>query len=508
MRVSLALGLCLLLGMPQPATAQEWQFQALRQLIESHSVDRVETLLGLLPEDLRAHYALVFASRSLQDASFESPRAVLFGRSAHFVLTFNGEASQRGFDAVETMEFDSETHGFVFREIQFAPGQPQSVSISAPNPPRCVACHGQPARPIWDVAPLWPGVYGERYGAGLSAVEQRGMQRFLAAQEAHPRYRNLSNIAALAERRTYVASARDAYNSVASEPPNARLSVLLANLNVNSILSSLASRPGFAAHLDALLAASSTGCGSIVNFFPSAMQARVAADLGQFGAAARSAARLQSQSKNLRRASREHAYAGARGPVDLIELRYVAERSLGVPTQHWTLAFERGTYDLAAPSGSLTLEQALFRWLARTDADLSTAAAYRTYDPDEGYCRHLRRGSQAALAAWYERYPPPAPTVITDNPAAPTLGPRPPPALQQCAACHGTGAAPLLPFDDPSALAARLREGGYAHGRLLDEILFRLTPQAGIARMPRGVNLDDEEQYVLEDYFLRLAQSP
>ena len=52
----------------------------------------------------------------------------------------------------------------------------------------------------------------------------------------------------------------------------------------------------------------------------------------------------------------------------------------------------------------------------------------------------------------------------------------------------------------------RLIGGNYPHGRLLDEILFRLTPEAGAARMPRGMAIDPAQQRELERYFTNLAQ--
>ena len=66
----------------------------------------------------------------------------------------------------------------------------------------------------------------------------------------------------------------------------------------------------------------------------------------------------------------------------------------------------------------------------------------------------------------------------------------------------------MLPFGDPLLLASRLGGSGYARGRLLDEILYRLTPQAGAERMPRDINLTPAEQEVLENYFIRLARLP
>jgi hypothetical protein len=193
MRLLSAMTFGLVLGLAEPAPAGEFAFESLSQVIAEQHVGSVEELIAALPEDLRAHYSLVFSSRSLQDASFEHPRAVLFGSSAQLILTFNGDPSQHGFEAVETMEFDSHANRFIFREITFSSDRTQPAArISGPNPARCVACHDHPARPIWDVPPAWPGIYGERYGAGLSSMALRGFRRFLAIQATHPRYRHLA----------------------------------------------------------------------------------------------------------------------------------------------------------------------------------------------------------------------------------------------------------------------------------------------------------------------------
>ena len=169
----------LLLTATLSAQGSDFGFDSLQQLIARQSINSVDGLIAALPEDLRSHYTLVFESRSLQEANFANPRAILFGSHATLILTYNGEPAERGYDAVETMEFDGSAQRFLFREIQFLGG---SAHFSAANPPRCVACHGSPARPIWDTPPSWPGVYGQRYHAGLSGAERSGMAAFLARQ--------------------------------------------------------------------------------------------------------------------------------------------------------------------------------------------------------------------------------------------------------------------------------------------------------------------------------------
>ena len=506
------------------ATAQpSFTFQSLQDLIAAHHVHTVEQLLAELPPELRSHYVLVFASRSLQEASFQSPRVILFGQDARLIVTFNGEPGQRGYDSLETLEFESGSSTFQLREIRFEADAPLAPPrISAVNPEQCTECHDTPARPIWDTPPSWPGVYGERYGAGLSEPELRGMREFLARQERHPRYRYLVGANALLDRSTYVADARSSYDGKTAEPPNAQLSALLATLNVKSILAQLAGRPGFSAHLDALLAAATDTCGPIADFYPESLHDRISEDYQRFAAATVGADERQQQVKSARHGGRSDARHALAAPTQLTALRFVAERSLHTPTQHWTLAFERGTYDLSAPPGAVSFEQALFNWVATADPELASAAAFRTYGQNDSYCGHLRVRSRASLEDWYRAHPvetqqagdshadvddrdratSAAAPAHTENREVSVSAPA---LVAACAACHNGAVGPAIPFADPVALRARLRSGHYPRGNLLAEILYRLNPASGSDRMPRGLAVDAAQQHQLELYFTALS---
>jgi hypothetical protein len=71
--------------------------------------------------------------------------------------------------------------------------------------------------------------------------------------------------------------------------------------------------------------------------------------------------------------------------------------------------------------------------------------------------------------------------------------------------CHTGDVGPALPFARREALAPLLVAGNYPRGRLLDEILFRLSPVAGSDSMPRGLAIDDGQRRELEEYFLAVA---
>jgi hypothetical protein len=495
----------LLIAATISARGSDFGFESLQQLIAAQSIESVEGLVAALPDDLRSHYTLVFESRSLQQASFSNPRAILFGSHATLVLAFNGEPAERGYNAVETMEFDGNTQHFLFREIQFGGGSPR---ISAANPPRCLACHGSPARPIWDTPPSWPGVYGQRYHAGLSAAEARGIAAFLALQPHHPRYRSLLGAKAWGDRSTYVPDSRAVYEESSVEPPNAQLSALLTGLNTRSIIAEMAARPAFQPHRYVLLAAAGQACGRVSDFYPSQLQAELAALRLAFDRNGASADQRQGLSKRLRGTREAAVYRAGAAVEDMNDLRFVTESSLGVSTGHWTLAFERGTYDLSAPNENLTLEGALFEWVARSDPKLQDLRAYRGSEGHDRYCEHLRQESRRLLDDWYANHQLAAGKVAgAPYGEASSQATAIPPLVGLCASCHTGEVAPLIPFTDRADLARQLLQGNYRRGRLLDEILYRLDPLAGAEAMPRGVNLSAPDRQGLEQYFISVAAS-
>ena len=130
------------------AVAADFDFAALRSLIETRHIQSVDELLPAVPPPMRYRYTLVFASRSLQQASYSDPRVVLYGTDARLVLTFNGQPTQRGYAVLEALEFGPDKR-FRLHEIRFpSPGSRDGVFFSAPDPATCQTCHGQPARPV------------------------------------------------------------------------------------------------------------------------------------------------------------------------------------------------------------------------------------------------------------------------------------------------------------------------------------------------------------------------
>ena len=143
------------------------------------SIDR---FLESLPDHLKNQHALMFDSKSVQEASYLRPRVLIFSPAAMIVMSFNGEPSQKGYEVLETIRF-TRTEGrprFILEEIVFAEdlGRRESYLRSVneaaqlkalidranrqgPNPPLCLGCHRQDPRPNWESYPFWPGAYGQ-----------------------------------------------------------------------------------------------------------------------------------------------------------------------------------------------------------------------------------------------------------------------------------------------------------------------------------------------------------
>ena len=509
-----------------PGQAGTFNFASLQSLIRDQDIGSVEELIAALPAAQRNRYALVFESRSLQDASFDSPRAIVFGPDARFIVTFNGSPAQRGFRVVETMEFDDETKEFRLRELLF-PERGAVVDravVSEVNPERCARCHGTPPRPVWDTFPLWPGAYGERYRTNLSPRERAGLSVFLAQQATHPRYRQLLGATRLAEARTFRSSALTQYAGIPEEPPNAELAINLSRLQSQSIARQMVLQPAFDAYRYVLLGLADDACGRLADFYPDALWRTQRQAFERFAKATAVANTRQAQLKAVRAATTGGSAVAAAVPTNanaLLQLRFVAEAALGITTQNWTLALEKGTYDFTMPPLSTEpLREALLAEVAGRDAAIRDLSFYSTSSDGDRYCSSLKRLSRAALTQSNER----AQAVVAVNSAAPPAEAgglstglaaattarsaetvARPAALQLCVSCHETGIAPLLPLSNPTQLTQQLRVRRSAHGALIDEIRFRLSPEAGAQHMPLGLNLSDAERESLESYFAALA---
>jgi mono/diheme cytochrome c family protein len=354
---------------------------------------------------------------------------------------------------------------------------------------------------------LWPGAYGERYRANPGSAERAGIAQFLRQQPRHPRYRVLLEAERYAERDTFAPTAGIQYSGEQREPPNAQFAGMLARMNLQAIARELRAQPGFGSLGYALLGAAEDNCGSASEFLPANLRAPVSAALRGFvQAAAAERARAQ-QAKALRAlpgtATARMPGAGAPSSQSMDTLRFLAESGLGIGTRQWSLELEKAPLALSGQrNADGTLADALRDAVAREDPRVAALASTREYSPEDRYCVYLRERSRSALASVPMDYAQ-RPAVSDSN--AETSTPAPASTLRHCATCHGDGTAPALPFGDPGLLAPLLRQPGHAHGTLLQELLFRISPQAGPARMPPDTLLVPAERDALGAYITGLV---
>lgn len=121
------------------------------------------------------YYLLSYRSRSLQEASFEAPRAIMFSPVGDFMASFNGHEEQAGFDNLELIRFNHDQARFDFYEVSWSDEGPK---LSDPNPRKCLDCHqslareGVDPRPNWEPYFLWPGFYGSADSKLLNSSSQ------------------------------------------------------------------------------------------------------------------------------------------------------------------------------------------------------------------------------------------------------------------------------------------------------------------------------------------------
>jgi hypothetical protein len=377
------------------ASAAELRFEGLFRLIGTRHVRSIDELLSLLPNSLRSRYVLIYASRSLQNASYHDPRVLLYTRDAKFVVAYNGASAEDGYRTLETMEFDDRARAFYFRELTFPAEGADSdrAVVSEPNPPRCRVCHGDDPHPVWDSYPTWPGAYGEEDRARHpGAAERAGFSDFLAHRSESPRYRLLLNPDALG-----AAPLRDdaaAYEGRDTTSRNAEFGMLLQKLAYQAIARRVVASPRFARFRYALLASLDPQCVELAGFIPDAERAKFSRRPSDFENETNLANAAEKSAKERRMHSPSDTVVPL-GRETLAPFRYLVEEGLGVSTGEWTLALEKFTYDFTTwRRSTAVLERVILEVIARTDP---TIRALREGEHRDTYCATLRRRSREEL---------------------------------------------------------------------------------------------------------------
>ncbi len=165
--------------------------QFLNRLNTAHVTD-IDTAIGVLPESLRSHYALVFESQSLQEATADRPRTILYSPDGKLLITFNGgDANRRGNDTIEAIQFKDQTNRFEFHQLTF--GDSDTLPTHLLNPKRCIGCHQKESRPNWEAYDFWPGVFGQLQNGvePEGSPQDLGLKKLFRESPTLSRYRHL-----------------------------------------------------------------------------------------------------------------------------------------------------------------------------------------------------------------------------------------------------------------------------------------------------------------------------
>lgn len=136
-------------------------------LKSSKRATSVEQFIATLPRAMRTNYVLMHTSGSLQEGSFENPRAILFTQDARTVVSFNGNTGQVGGDRVEAIDFDYNRNKYDFYEITFS----ASGTKAKRNPKVCMSCHTEQLIPNWRPYQQWNGAFASSGNSFYGEVE-------------------------------------------------------------------------------------------------------------------------------------------------------------------------------------------------------------------------------------------------------------------------------------------------------------------------------------------------
>lgn len=172
--------LILILFFIQNIFASEFNTQELEKLISQNPktqkpMTKIEDLLPYLPMEFKKNFTFVFESQSPFKDSISSlyPRVVLFSADTGFIITFTGDPNKKGYNVLETINFDEENSNFNFNYYDLNNNTKKSLKEIQSD---CFKCHGTDPRPIFESYPLWPGFYGSVLDSFPESLSQSNLE--------------------------------------------------------------------------------------------------------------------------------------------------------------------------------------------------------------------------------------------------------------------------------------------------------------------------------------------
>ncbi len=479
-------------------------FETLVERIKEAQAQTLEQTLDLIPSDFFQNYVLMYRSRSLQEASPLFPRAIVFGRSARFIMAFNGHVKQKGFSQLEIIQFRQATHRWEFREITFFDEKPPT--FSAANPAKCLECHQSPRRttvdprPNWEPYNFWPGAYGsvdstiepvlkadyEKYVSGKSSYLYDPLSRFLPQDlvligEQALEKQNLKKF------EEQIKPSNDRYKHLSAFNLRSPLSFTKATtiLNMRRVARLIKQDLGelFDVYKYALL-----GLG---HYEAPSGSSQLRLSCGQLSMTP-SSLRQHLLNTGAQKPIPENAYTkpekSIRWRVKLAAGLEILLHPLGIQTADWSMDFKT--------DGRFSVSD---RFTSPHDSHAHLRDAMSLLFADDPAaqldCAQLKEASEQSLVQ-FEKSGELFSALKKQN--SQVLPPSRP-LIQRCISCHVNyedgGQAPQIPFDDFARLKPMLLENKYPRGTLFKEILYRTSDHAPLRQqMPPSGIIDRSER--------------
>lgn len=457
---------------------QEMTLEKLMETINTKDLRTIESVIEALPDNMKNdNYVLMYRSRSLQESTPKSPRAILYTPTASFMLTFNGgDPAHRGSNTLELIQFRLDQRRFEFREITFD-GINKPV-LSQANPAKCMECHQSPTRrnidmrPNWDPYSHWIGAFGSDAGDFSTRPLLQSIKEKIQPQDIEALQEQVHEFEMF---KTYI-------HEIAPAHPRFKL---LGSFNLHAPVD-------LTEHL------------TVWNFMRVMRLILEDRELYALNREALALGAICHSDSTRMRDERAFKWLLSGVPPRYYEYRGLPLSSvssvlttlfepLGVDTSDWSMDFFNGGrfafYErFGTPSNTSNHFRYAWRQVMPDAEELSkipcdelrkTALGKLTTALDSGELESIRRRRKT-----------PAPTGAQ--------------ILQRCMNCHADvkqGWIPHIPFDRPEALGPLLSKPRAARGSLFDEILYRTSDMATkTEQMPPSKRLSQEEQGILIRY--------
>lgn len=480
-------------------------YDELKEYILSHSLKSLDALIPCLPVRYLETWVLMFESHSLQTATPQMPRAILYGADSRLVLTFTGDSQRKEeYNTLETMEFDEISSVFKLKEITFSP---DGLSLPAFNeqPISCVQCHGSDSKPIWHAYNQWTGAY---FGRNSKIVEYndeaKNLELFVRNQKHRGRYQNLSE-------RHYYLTESFAEGLENSGQLNRDFNETLAKLNYRRIARKIIESKDFEKFKYAIFGAA-LGCSQIETFLPDEIKKSFKASSVAMEKETTSWLKQEQSELELGASKNENVtvfeleeYSG--GSSRMSNLRYLMENR-GLATHDWHMNLDPNFYSTYDGHRGMTLEfitphlakamgdPEIVSQLKYGDCKNQGASQYYFDEVREclentnyGLCNTLRVKSLNQLNG-----------IKFEKTSQQLVG------FVSCIRCHGPQKTqgPRIHFEDSSLLRTELAKTGYPKGRLIDEIFSRIQAKDSTRMPKKGLTLSPQQIEELKTYLNEL----